>query len=98
MKRSTDRILTTHVGSLVRTPAILEGMKARVLNRPYDQDQFGRDVERASRRWCASKPKSASTFRATANSGVTGFEAYISERLGGVEPMAQPSGEDLFAT
>ena len=40
LKRSVDRILTTHVGSLVRTPAIIEGMKARVLSRPYDQDTF----------------------------------------------------------
>ena len=29
--------------------------------------------------------------------GRQGFEAYISERLGGVEPMAQPLGEDRFA-
>ena len=26
MKRSTDRILTTHVGSLVRPPEVLEGI------------------------------------------------------------------------
>ena len=30
MKRSNDRILTTHVGSLVRTPAIIEAMIARM--------------------------------------------------------------------
>ena len=28
MKRSNDRILTTHAGSLIRTPAIIEAMIA----------------------------------------------------------------------
>ena len=31
MQRSTDRILTTHAGSLVRTRGIIEGMKALLL-------------------------------------------------------------------
>ena len=38
MKRSTDRILTTHSGSLIRTREIIEGMKARTIGRPYDRD------------------------------------------------------------
>ncbi len=29
MKRSTDRILTTHVGSLVRPPGVVEIMRAK---------------------------------------------------------------------
>jgi len=44
MKRSTDRILTTHVGSLVRTREIIEGMKARTLGQPYDQHKLAEDV------------------------------------------------------
>ncbi len=45
MKRSTDRILTTHVGSLVRTPAILRGVKAHVTHEPYNDEQFASDVQ-----------------------------------------------------
>jgi 5-methyltetrahydropteroyltriglutamate--homocysteine methyltransferase len=37
MQRSTDRILTTHVGSLIRTREIIDGTKARTLGQPYDQ-------------------------------------------------------------
>ena len=44
MQRSTERILTTHVGSLIRTPAIMQGLKARTLKQPYDQDRLAEDV------------------------------------------------------
>ena len=33
MKRSTERILTTHVGSLVRPPEILEAILTRAAGR-----------------------------------------------------------------
>jgi 5-methyltetrahydropteroyltriglutamate--homocysteine methyltransferase len=45
MQRSTDRILTTHAGSLVRTPAIVQGMRALALGEPYDRDQLNRDIQ-----------------------------------------------------
>ena len=41
MKRSADRILVTHVGSLVRPPAIREVMAAREQDLPYDEAVFG---------------------------------------------------------
>src|SRR5262245_20038434 len=37
VKRSTNRIPTTHVGSLVRPVDVLRGMKARTIEQPYDQ-------------------------------------------------------------
>jgi 5-methyltetrahydropteroyltriglutamate--homocysteine methyltransferase len=37
MKRSTDRILTTHVGSLIRPAALQEFLRAKQAGRPYDQ-------------------------------------------------------------
>ncbi len=36
MKRSTDRILTTHVGSLIRPPALQEFLRAKQASKPYD--------------------------------------------------------------
>jgi len=38
MKRSTDRILTTHVGSLIRPPKLLEFIRARQGGQAYDED------------------------------------------------------------
>jgi 5-methyltetrahydropteroyltriglutamate--homocysteine methyltransferase len=44
MKRSTERILTTHVGSLVRPPEILEAILTRAAGRTTDEDAFARMV------------------------------------------------------
>ena len=37
MKRSTDRILTSHAGSLPRPPALLEMNRARLRGEPIDR-------------------------------------------------------------
>ncbi|MDE1969170.1 MAG: cobalamin-independent methionine synthase II family protein [Alphaproteobacteria bacterium] len=37
VKRSTDRILTTHVGSLIRPPRLLEFLRAKQEHRPYEE-------------------------------------------------------------
>ena len=36
MKRSTDRILTTHVGSLIRPPELQDFLRAKQAGKPYD--------------------------------------------------------------
>jgi 5-methyltetrahydropteroyltriglutamate--homocysteine methyltransferase len=40
MKHSTDRILTTHVGSLIRPPALQDFLRAKQAGRPYDQKAY----------------------------------------------------------
>ena len=40
MQRSTDRILTTHVGSLVRPPKIRDVMDAKETGTDYDEAAF----------------------------------------------------------
>ncbi len=40
MKRSTDRILTSHVGSLVRPPKIRDVMDAKETGAGYDDGKF----------------------------------------------------------
>ena len=40
MKRSTDRILTTHVGSLIRPPELREFILARQTGKPYDKAAY----------------------------------------------------------
>src|SRR5512142_503060 len=40
MKRSTDRILTTHVGSLIRPPALQEFLRAKQAGKPYDEAAY----------------------------------------------------------
>jgi 5-methyltetrahydropteroyltriglutamate--homocysteine methyltransferase len=40
MKRSTDRILTTHVGSLIRPPALQQFLRAKQAGEPFDQKAY----------------------------------------------------------
>jgi 5-methyltetrahydropteroyltriglutamate--homocysteine methyltransferase len=40
MKHSTDRILTTHVGSLIRPPKLLEFIRARQGGQAYDEEAY----------------------------------------------------------
>jgi 5-methyltetrahydropteroyltriglutamate--homocysteine methyltransferase len=40
MKRSTDRILTTHVGSLIRPPALQEFLRSKQAGKPYDAKAY----------------------------------------------------------
>ena len=47
MKRSTDRILTTHCGSLARPKDLLDLMKAKVNGEPYDCDPYDEGVRSA---------------------------------------------------
>ena len=40
MKHSTSRILTTHVGSLIRPPALQEFLRAKQAGKPYDETAY----------------------------------------------------------
>jgi 5-methyltetrahydropteroyltriglutamate--homocysteine methyltransferase len=40
VKHSTDRILTTHVGSLIRPPRLLKFLRAKQEGRPYDESAY----------------------------------------------------------
>ena len=47
MKRSTDRILTTHVGSLARPTRQLELLFAKELGKAYDAAEFAESTRSA---------------------------------------------------
>ncbi len=40
MKRSTDKILTTHCGSIARPKGLLDLMRAKALGEPHDSDAY----------------------------------------------------------
>ncbi len=44
MKRSTERILTSHVGSLIRPPELLEFLKAKQSGKPLDVAAYARTL------------------------------------------------------
>jgi 5-methyltetrahydropteroyltriglutamate--homocysteine methyltransferase len=47
MQRSTDRILTTHAGSLARPADLLAMVRAREAGQPYDHAAFAARVRTA---------------------------------------------------
>ena len=56
MKRSTDRILTTHTGSLPRPADLVELLRRRDVGEPVDERAFDAAVtRRPSARWCGSR-------------------------------------------
>jgi 5-methyltetrahydropteroyltriglutamate--homocysteine methyltransferase len=93
MKTSTDRILTTHVGSLIRPPALQDIMRAK---------QGGEDFDQAAYAACL-KQSVADVVRRQAEIGVDvisdgeygkaiSWNQYVVERLSGFELRAIPPG------
>ncbi len=107
MKRSHDRILTTHVGSLIRPPELLEHLRAKQLGQAYD--------ERAHAQCLAVSV--AAVVRRQAEAGVDvvsdgefgksiSWSQYLLERMSGFEqrpvapganPMARGADRARFA-
>ncbi len=87
MKRSTERILTTHVGSLVRTPAIMLGMKARAMGKPYDQAKLAADIREGIIDVVRKQVAIGIDVPNDGELARNGFSAYVNQRLGGLEPL-----------
>jgi 5-methyltetrahydropteroyltriglutamate--homocysteine methyltransferase len=96
MKRSTDRILTTHVGSLVRTREIIEAMKARTLNQPYDRDQFEQDLRAGVTEVVRKQVEVGIDVPSDGEYSRHGFVSYINDRMGGLEPRPLDPDEDIW--
>jgi len=96
LKRSTDRILTTHVGSLVRTPAILRGVKAHVMHEPYNDEQFAIDVQSGIADVVRKQAEVGIDIPSDGEYGRQGFRGYINERLSGLEPREPRQDEVPF--
>jgi 5-methyltetrahydropteroyltriglutamate--homocysteine methyltransferase len=98
LNRSTDRILTTHVGSLARTPQILRGVKARVMHEPYDDEQFASDIRTGIHDVVRKQAEIGIDIPSDGEYGRQGFRGYINERLSGLVPRAPRPGEVPFGT
>jgi 5-methyltetrahydropteroyltriglutamate--homocysteine methyltransferase len=98
MKRSTDRILTSHVGSLIRPPELIEFLRAQQEQRPVDEAAFAKCLTNAV----------ADVVRAQADVGVDvvddgefgktiSWSQYALERLSGFERRPISGGANPFA-
>jgi 5-methyltetrahydropteroyltriglutamate--homocysteine methyltransferase len=88
MKRSTERILTTHVGSLARPKDLLEIMDAKLRGKSYDMDAYGRRVRSAVAEVVRKQVECGVDVVTDGEQGKASFNAYVVERLTGFEPVA----------
>jgi 5-methyltetrahydropteroyltriglutamate--homocysteine methyltransferase len=93
MKSSTERILTTHVGSLTRPVEIIDAMRARVNKEPYDQETFADSLRAGVSEVVRRQAEVGIDVVSDGEFGKSGFAAYINERLNGFERQPGNPGE-----
>jgi 5-methyltetrahydropteroyltriglutamate--homocysteine methyltransferase len=97
VKRSTSRILTTHVGSLIRPPALLDFLRAKQRGETYDAAGYATCLTDSV---AAIVRQQAETGIDVVSDGEFGkgisWSQYVLERLSGFETRPM-SGSDPFA-
>ena len=90
MKHSTERILTTHTGSLARPDGVLEMMKAKEDGQPYDREAYADRVRQAVAEVVRKQAETGVDIICDGEQSKPGFFTYVSERLSGFEPGDVP--------
>lgn len=85
MERSTDRILTTHVGSLPRGAAVVEVLYKKENGEPYDQLTFDTVMERAVDDIVRRQHDIGIDIVSDGETSKVGYATYIKDRLSGFE-------------
>ena len=83
MKRSTDRILVTHVGSLVRPMSIRNILSARDHGQPYDEAAYQKTLREEVAGVVRQQAGVGIDIVSDGEFGKAGWIRYVSERLGG---------------
>lgn len=96
MKPSTDRILTTHTGSLPRPPDLLQMIQAREERQPVDAKAFAARVESAVQEVVRKQVEVGVDIVSDGELGKPSFATYVSHRIagfGGGNPEPRPSAD-----
>jgi 5-methyltetrahydropteroyltriglutamate--homocysteine methyltransferase len=93
MQRSTERILSTHVGSLARPRDLLEQMREREHGRPYDVDGFTKRVRTAVADVVDEQVRAGLDVVTDGEMSKVSFLTYVKDRLAGFDAGA---GERLM--
>jgi 5-methyltetrahydropteroyltriglutamate--homocysteine methyltransferase len=94
MKRSTDRILTTHVGSLSRPDALIPLLRLKERGQPYDHETFARLVREAVTDVVRRQVELGIDIVTDGEQGKESFFGYINDRFNGFELKPAPPGEE----
>jgi 5-methyltetrahydropteroyltriglutamate--homocysteine methyltransferase len=85
IQQNTDRIRTTHIGSLPRPHALLDLMKARLEGRPYDEAAYRATLSKAVAETVHKQVACGIDFVTDGEFSKPGFFTYIQQRLEGFE-------------
>ena len=83
MKTSRDRILTTHVGSLPRSAAVVECLYNKENGEPYDDELFERTIAAAVDEVVARQVATGIDIVSDGETSKVGYATYIKDRLSG---------------
>ena len=89
MKRSANRILTTHVGSLPRPPELLRMVLAKDRGEPYDENALHEAMQRSVRAIVRRQAEAGLDVIDDGEFGKPGFMHYVNQRLSGFEPVRE---------
>lgn len=85
LQQNTDRIQTTHIGSLPRPHRLLDVMKAKYSGQPYDEKAFQEALRGAVRDVVREQVDCGIDIVTDGEFSKPGFFTYIRERLDGFE-------------
>ena len=94
IQQNTDRIRTTHIGSLPRPHDLLDLMKAKLNGKPYDREKYDAIVTRSVAEAVRKQVECGIDFVTDGEFSKPGFFTYIQERLEGFE--ARPNQKLLL--
>ena len=98
MKRSTERILTTHVGSLIRPPALIEFLRAQQERAPVDEAAFAVCLASSVAEIVRKQAEAGVDVVSDGEFGKTiSWSQYALERLSGFERRPMKPGANPFA-
>ena len=84
MQRGTDRILTTHAGSLARPADLLAMVQAKEAGQPYDHTAFAARVRTAVTEVVRQQIDAGIDVVSDGELGKPGFANYVKDRLTGL--------------
>ena len=94
MKRSAERILTTHVGSLARPDALIPILRLKDRGQPYDRESYARLVREAVAEVVRRQTEAGIDIVTDGEQGKASFFGYIVERFSGFERKPAPPGQE----
>jgi 5-methyltetrahydropteroyltriglutamate--homocysteine methyltransferase len=94
MKRSTERILTTHVGSLARPDALVAVLRSKDRGQPYDRQTYERLVQQAVADVVRKQSEAGIDIVTDGEQGKASFFGYVVERFNGFVRKPPAPGQE----